>query len=91
MQPAPVSTSTTTLTTTATLVPSTGSPAIDKTAINDGSKTVITSKADQTASSNADAFGGGGSPFEISAGVKGVESASKVALLAVVAGLVLAL
>ncbi|KAI4121736.1 MAG: hypothetical protein LQ347_006762 [Umbilicaria vellea] len=91
VQPAPLSTSTTTSTTTATLLSSTGSPAIDKTAINDGSKTVITSKADQTASSNADAFGGGGSPFEISAGVKDVAGVSKVALLAVLAGLALAL
>lgn len=70
---------------------STTSPTFVKTAINDGSKTVVTSKADQTASSNADAFGGGGSPFEVSAGVKGVDGVSKVALLAVVAGLLLAL
>ncbi|SLM34922.1 hypothetical protein LPUS_03893 [Lasallia pustulata] len=63
-------------------------PTFVKTAINDGSKTVLTSKADQTASTNPDAFGGGGSPFEISAGVKGTESASRVALLAVLAGLV---
>ena len=37
-----------------------------KTVVNDGSATVLTSKAQQTASDNPDAFGGGGSPFEIS-------------------------
>jgi len=37
-----------------------------KTAINQGTATVLTSKADQSASANPDAFGGGGSPFEIS-------------------------
>ncbi|MCJ1480151.1 hypothetical protein MMC06_000305 [Schaereria dolodes] len=42
--------------------------AFVKTAVNDGSATVITSKPDQTASPNPDAFGGGGSPFEISDG-----------------------
>ncbi|MCJ1375150.1 hypothetical protein MMC20_006384 [Loxospora ochrophaea] len=37
-----------------------------KTVADGGSATVLTSKAQQTASDNADAFGGGGSPFEIS-------------------------
>ena len=63
-------------------------PTFVKTAINDGSATVITSKADQTASTNPDAFGGGGSPFEVSAGVRTAKGASGVALLAVLAGLV---
>ncbi|MCJ1305242.1 hypothetical protein MMC08_008056 [Hypocenomyce scalaris] len=59
-------------------------PTFLKTAINDGSKTVLTSKAEQTSSSNPDAFGGGGSPFEISAGVKPVERAWIYTMLAVV-------
>ncbi|MCJ1238584.1 hypothetical protein MMC14_006574 [Varicellaria rhodocarpa] len=57
--PATLSTSPTPATTTATNV-------FVKTVVNDGSATVLTSKAQQTASDNPDAFGGGGSPFEIS-------------------------
>ncbi|MCJ1283947.1 hypothetical protein MMC26_003278 [Xylographa opegraphella] len=37
-----------------------------KTVVNDGTAVVLTSKPEQTASDNPDAFGGGGSPFEIS-------------------------
>ena len=37
-----------------------------KTAVDDGTAVVITSKPEQTSSNNPDAFGGGGSPFEIS-------------------------
>ncbi|MCJ1474897.1 hypothetical protein MMC13_003557 [Lambiella insularis] len=44
-----------------------------KTIVNDGSAVVITSKPEQTASNNPDAFGGGGSPFEISEGVHALD------------------
>lgn len=44
-----------------------------KTIVNDGSAAVITSKPEQTASNNPDAFGGGGSPFEISGGVHAMD------------------
>ncbi|MCJ1404347.1 hypothetical protein MMC11_007572 [Xylographa trunciseda] len=37
-----------------------------KTVVNDGTAVVLTSQSEQTASNNPDAFGGGGSPFEIS-------------------------
>ncbi|MCJ1290682.1 hypothetical protein MMC34_002224 [Xylographa carneopallida] len=37
-----------------------------KTVVNDGTAVLLTSKPEQTASDNPDAFGGGGSPFEIS-------------------------
>ncbi|MCJ1415678.1 hypothetical protein MMC32_002010 [Xylographa parallela] len=37
-----------------------------KTIVNDGTAVVLTSQPEQTASNNPDAFGGGGSPFEIS-------------------------
>ncbi|MCJ1354728.1 MAG: hypothetical protein MMC33_004717 [Icmadophila ericetorum] len=67
--PTPFSANTGTQTTfTTTILASSSShnpDAILKTAINDGSAEIITSKAQQTASKNPDAFGGGGSPFEI--------------------------
>ncbi len=45
------------------------------TAVNDGSATVLTSKPAQTSSTNPDAFGGGGSPFEIaSAGIRSISN-----------------
>ena len=39
---------------------------LTKTAVNDGTAVLLTTKPEQTASDNPDAFGGGGSPFEIS-------------------------
>ena len=41
-------------------------PGFPKTVADAGSAAVITSKAEQSSSRNPDAFGGGGSPFEIS-------------------------
>ncbi|MCJ1433163.1 hypothetical protein MMC27_002522 [Xylographa pallens] len=46
-----------------------------KTAVNDGTAVVFTSQPEQTASNNPDAFGGGGSPFEISnRGIRSVDA-----------------
>ncbi|MCJ1257877.1 hypothetical protein MMC24_005705 [Lignoscripta atroalba] len=65
------STESTTATVTVTSSPS---ASFIKTAVNGGSATVITSKPDQTSSSNPDSFGGGGSPFEISNGLSGANT-----------------
>ncbi|KAI9737998.1 MAG: hypothetical protein M1834_009368 [Cirrosporium novae-zelandiae] len=53
-------------TSTTTSTSTDGGGGFRVTAVDNGHATVITSKADQSDSSNADAFGGGGSPFEIS-------------------------
>ncbi|MCJ1310125.1 hypothetical protein MMC25_003786 [Agyrium rufum] len=46
-----------------------------KTAVNDGQITIFTSPAEQQNSNNPDAFGGGGSPFEIGVVMSSAQSA----------------
>jgi hypothetical protein len=59
-------------------------PSFFATAANDGTATTFTSKSQQTSSSNPDRYGGGGSPFEISANVAGARSVQESLWLLVV-------
>ncbi|MCJ1338835.1 hypothetical protein MMC09_004124 [Bachmanniomyces sp. S44760] len=59
------------------------------TAVDDGSATVFTNKAEQTASSNPDAYGGGGSPFEIANNANGNAAAGAVQLMFMTTGFIL--